>query len=231
MAKYNEVFDSQIQKFRDLKEKRDEAVKKLESSERTYKELMQKKKQIFNLFSVDAAELRSNPSYVKAQKLRTEYLKAKRIYESEEKKETNSDFYRICENLKSYALLMQEEGNGLIHKMLIEWASTSQINERFYHKWQDILTYFKNFCAWRSNNICEEEEKDNSIIIDQLWLKETFNIIYNKCVVFADKYESPKIRWVEYFNIMVNMFKNIEDTIEHSKDEWFSVEKEDNLFY
>jgi hypothetical protein len=33
--------------------------------------------------------------------------------------EKQSDYSMICENLKSFAVSMQEEGNNLIHKMLV----------------------------------------------------------------------------------------------------------------
>jgi hypothetical protein len=50
-------------------------------------------------------------------------LGAKRIYETGEQNEREderySDYLMICENLKSFAISMQEEGNNLIHKMLI----------------------------------------------------------------------------------------------------------------
>jgi hypothetical protein len=139
----------------------------------------------------------------------------------------------ICENLKSFAISMQEEGNNLIHKMLIAWVPTAQINETFYRKWQDILTYFKDFCSWWSNNIHEEKDKNNSIIIGQLWLKNAFNNIYRRCTMFSDKYRDSGIKWIQYFDFMVDTFKNIEDTIKYFKDEWHYIEWEsegDSIF-
>lgn len=168
--------------------------------------------------------------------MRSKYLKAKRIYKTNEQNEENAelqpDFNKICNSLKSFAISMQEEGESLIHKMLSEWVSTAQINETFYRKWQDILTYFKDFCSWWSNNIHDEKEKNNSLIIEQLWLKEVFNNIYRRCIMFSNKHENPKINGIQYFDFMVNTFKNIESTIEHSKDVWFYVEwdDEDRLF-
>ena len=138
MPTYKETFDTQIQKFKSLKEERDQNVKELELSRPEYKELMSRKKQIFDVFSVRSAELRSNPDYKHAQKLRSAYLGAKRAYESEGQNESENelqaDFMKICENLKSFALSMQEEGNNLIHKMLVAGVSTDQINETFYRK-------------------------------------------------------------------------------------------------
>lgn len=236
MVTHKETFDTQIQKFKDLKEEKDKKIKELDRSWLMYKPLIWAKKQIFEAFSERATELRSNPDYKQAQKLRSAYLGAKRAYEAEEqsegKVEKQSDYLIICENLKSFAESMQEEGNNLIHKMLVAWVSTTQINETFYRKWQDILTYFKDFCSWWSNNIYEEKERNNSVIIEQLWLKDTFNNIYHRCLMFSDKYRDTGIKWIQYFDFMVETFKNIESTIEHSKDDWVYVEKEekDNLF-
>ncbi len=223
MVTHKEIFDTQIQKFKDLKEERDKKIKELEMSWLMYKPLVYAKNQIFEAFSERATELRSNPDYKQAQKLRSDYLEAKRVYEAGEQNEWNnekqSDYVTICENLKSFAISMQEEGNNLIHKMLIAWVSTAQINETFYRKWQDILTYFKDFCSWWSNNIYEEKEKSNKVIIEQLWLNEIFEKIYNRCVSFSDKYKDSKTQGIQYFDFMVDTFKNIKNSIKYFKDE------------
>lgn len=230
MSTYKETFDTQIQKFKSLKEERDQNVKELESLRPEYKELMLRKKQIFDVFSVRSAELRSNPDYKQAQKLRSAYLGAKKAYESEGQNESENgleaDFMKICENLKSFAESTQEEGNNLIHKMLIAWVSTNQINETFYRKWQDILTYFKDFCSWWSNNIHEGKERNNSIIIQQLWLKEVFNKIYDRCTIFSDKYKNAKTQWIQYFDFMVDTLKNIESELKYFREECSHMHQE-----
>lgn len=237
MTTHREIFDIQIQKFKSLKEERDQKIKELEGSWLMYKPLMLAKKQIIDAFSEKATELRSNPDYKQAQKLRSTYLGAKRAYETDEedegRNEKKSDYSTICENLKSFAISMQEEGNNLIHKMLIAWVPTAQINETFYRKWQDILTYFKDFYSWWSNNIYEEKEKNNSIIIEQLWLKDTFNNIYRRCAMFSDRYRNSRITGIQYFDFMIDTFKNIEGTIKYSKNELPNVEweyEEDAVF-
>lgn len=239
MATHEQIFNAQIQKFVDLKNERDRKIEELEESWwLTYKAKVRAKQQIIDAFSEKATELRSNPDYKRAQKLRSTYLRAKGAYETDEenesKSEKQSDYLMICENLKSFAVSMQEEGNNLIHKMLATtWLSKDQINETFYRKWQDILTYFKDFCSWWSNNIYEEKEKNNSVIINQLWLKETFNNIYHRCIILADKYKDSRIKWIEYFDSMVDMFKNIESTIKYSKNEWQHMgwEQEEDLIF
>jgi len=237
MVTHKETFDTQIQKFKDLKEERDKKIKELDRSWLMYKPLIWAKKQIFEAFSERATELRSNPDYKQAQKLRSAYLEAKRAYEAEEQSEgeveKQSDYLIICENLKSYAESMQEEGNNLIHKMLVAWVSTAKINETFYRKWQDILTHFKDFCSWWSNNIYEEKERNNSVIIEQLWLKETFENIFRRCVLFADKYRDSRSQGIQYFDFMVDTFKNIKDTIKYFKEEWSANEwkYKDRLFH
>ncbi len=232
MVTHKEIFDTQIKKFKDLKEEKDKRIKELESSWLMYKPLIWAKKQLIDAFSEKATELRSSPDYKQAQKLRSSYLGAKRAYESDNNNEgmdeKQSDYSMICENLKSFAVSMQEEGNNLIHKMLVAWVSTAQINETFYRKWQDILTYFKDFCSWWSNNIHEEKEKNNSIIIEELWLKDTFNNIYRRCLMFSDKYKDLRIKGIQYFDFMVDTLKNIESTINYCKDNWVHVEKEEN---
>ncbi len=80
MSTHKEIFDTQIQKFKDLKEERDQKIKKLEKSWLMYKPLVWAKKQLIDAFSEKATELRSNPNYKQAQKLRSAYLGAKRIY-------------------------------------------------------------------------------------------------------------------------------------------------------
>lgn len=231
MGKYCEIFDSQIQKFRTLKEEKDKRIRELESSWLMYKELMWAKQQIIDIFLENVMELRSNPDYKKAQELRSAYLSAKKAYESEEQNkgeiETQSDYLKICENLKVFATSMKKNWDSLVNKMLTEWKTPSEINETLYHKWRDILTFFKNFCSWWSNNIYQEKEKNNSIIIKQLWLKKVFNNIYRECIIFSDKHKNPQKQWVEYFNFMVETFKNIESTIERFKDTWFSAEWKD----
>ena len=236
MATYEETFDRQIQRFKVLKDEKYQKIKELEELDEPwltyYKQINLERQKIIDAFSAKAAELRSNPVYKQAQKIRSAYIKAKRAYESgennEESNEKQSDYSMICENLKSFALSMEEEGNNLIHKMLVAWASTAQINETFYRKWQDILTYFKDFCSWWSNNIYDEKEKNNSMIIEQLWLKNVFNNIYHRCIMFSDKYKDSKIKGIQYFDFMVDIFKNIESTIDYSKDNWVCVEKEEN---
>lgn len=232
MVTHKEIFDTQIKKFKDLKEEKDKRIKELESSWLMYKPLIWAKKQLIDAFSEKATELRSSSDYKQAQKLRSSYLGAKRAYESDNNNEgmdeKQSDYSMICENLKSFAVSMQEEGNNLIHKMLVAWVSTAQINETFYRKWQDILTYFKDFCSWWSNNIHEEKEKNNSIIIEELWLKDTFNNIYRRCLMFSDKYKDLRIKGIQYFDFMVDTLKNIESTINYCKDNWVHVEKEGN---
>lgn len=234
MTTYQNVFDTQIQEFTRLKEEKDRKIKDIERQRLPYNEKVSAKKQIIDIFSLNAAELRSNPDYKQAQKLRSAYLGAKRAYEaeeqSEEKVEEQSDCLAICENLKSYAISMEEEGKNLIHRMLAsQEESKDTINETLYRRWQDILTYFKDFCSWwSSNNIYEGNDRNNVIIIEQVWLKEIFDKIYHRCIIFSDKYKDSRKNGIKYFDFMVDTFKNIEDTIKYIKDGWFSDEWEYN---
>jgi hypothetical protein len=49
-------------------------------------------------------------------------------------------------------------------------------------------------------------------------LKETFENIFRRCVLFADKYRDSRSQGIKYFDFMVDTFKNIKDTIKYFKE-------------
>jgi len=116
------------------------------------------------------------------------------------------DFEKICKIFKNKAIFVSN---------LIDDNSSDKFR---YQRWQDLYNFLKNFCSEYSHDF---KELDNNKTIKKLWLTESFNNIYRRCLMLSDAYFDGRLSWDSYFYKMYDMFSDLESTISRSKEPWF----------
>ena len=123
---------------------------------------------------------------------------------------------KICESFKTFV-----ENSDISFKNRDTSSTSRTLDEQYYYHWLELYEYLKNFSSWYSSNIYSDPARNNAELIKELWLKEPLNNIYRRCLTLSDKYHAKEISWYEFCKEMKKMFSNMEDTIAHSKDDWF----------
>jgi hypothetical protein len=71
---------------------------------------------------------------------------------------------------------------------------------------KELISYFEEMCS------------KNSDLIQSLWLNESFDEIYGRYKTLQTSMVAEQITRAEYFNWVISMFENLEDTIEKAKN-------------
>ena len=150
----------------------------------------------------------------------------KKIYNNEKESKLKALLHELKNNNKNIEISESMEQNfekicqifrekAISANKLIDDTSS---DEFCYQRWQDLYTFLKNFCSDYSHNF---KELDNNKTIKKLWLAESFNNIYRRCLMFSDAYNDWHLSWKSYFFEMYSMFYDLEDTISQSNDSNF----------
>lgn len=127
----------------------------------------------------------------------------------------------ICEHFRPFAESLYIRIRHDVFKMGKEWKNKNEINDYYYKEWQELYSYLKNFCSWYAYNLSDDPKKNNNIIIKSLWLKDSFNNIYRRCLTLSDKFFDKEIDWEEYFESICELFYNIKENIYKTNTSWF----------
>ena len=104
----------------------------------------------------------------------------------------------LLSELKKKATLLREKSINLVQNHF-----ENDVRYSMYVK--ELISYFEEMCS------------KNSDLIQSLWLNESFDEIYGRYKTLQTSMVAEQITRAEYFNWVISMFENLEDTIEKAK--------------